>query len=209
MQCVCASLPLKCLLCLCAGRRMLLLWIITNVVYWLKTLLLGSAAVHETPLLYLSETGWMLSCAYFPIVTGVELHCCCAPETKCSENASVCSCYSVYGVCVCVCVKEREREERESREALTVERRKVLSAQQLVERKVIWAGKRSSPFENFSESWQLKEEEPLHAEWNGKHILKFSRVFLDMFAQESSVAYFRFRRRRDPQRKTTVDPGFC
>ena len=72
----------------------------------------GLAAVREAPLLYLNETGRMLSCASLTIVMGVEPHCCCAAETKCSENASVCVC-----VCVCVCVRERARGRERSRRA--------------------------------------------------------------------------------------------
>lgn len=64
--------------------------------------------MHEAPLLCFNETGCMLSCAYFTIVRGVELHCCCAPETKCYENASVCSCCGV-------CERERERSGRQAK----------------------------------------------------------------------------------------------
>ena len=100
--CVCASLP----------QRVLVVFVsrdVTTVDHYQCGLLAenspagecrGLAAVREAPLLNLNETGRMLSCASLTIVMGVEPHCCRAPETKCSENASVyCS-----SVCVCVCV---------------------------------------------------------------------------------------------------------
>lgn len=116
-----------------------------------------------------------------------------------TKNASMC----LYR-CVCVCVKERERSRRAERRWRLRERKFCQLSSWSREK---WSEPRrgSSPFEIFSESWQLKEGKPLHAEWNGNNILNFSCFFLDMLAQESSVAYFRFR----PRGLWSRDPAKC
>lgn len=186
---------------LCAVMCLLLLSIITSVVYWLKTLLLGECwgLAAET-----QSCSLLFECNRLDAFMYIFLSChgSWASLLLCSWDKMLRKCKSV---CMRECVWEWEGE-RESSEALAVERRKVLSAQQLVEGK--WSELRREIHLlkiNFSKSWQLKEKEPLHVEWNRNNILNFCCFFLGMLAQESCVAYFKFRYCRETQRKTTLD----
>lgn len=131
-------------------------------------------AMHEAPLLCLNEMGCMLSCAYFTVVRGVQLHYCCAPETKCSENASVCSCCSVCGA-----------GGKESFVSSAVGREKSdLSWEEFT----FWKFER-----------ELEEEELLHVEWSGNNIINFSCFILHV-----SLHILDLRPKGKPQRIHTV-----